>query len=105
MKKKRTRKLAPWEEERRRIRKTERQRLYRAGLLKIDPSRSFGRVIGQKAKKNITEDDMATFSCPSCHNTLRVDLIRLRQDFYECRKCGHNFSKENVFESFDFEGI
>lgn len=97
------RKLAPWEAERKRKRERDYQRLYRAGKIDIDERRSFGRGVGKKPKKNVCPRDIASFACPKCRNNVTIDLIRLRQDLYECRKCKHTFIKENIIDEFDFD--
>ena len=62
-----------------------------------------GRSIGRKRKKNITKKDFAVFCCPRCGNGLKVDLIRLRHDLCECRKCNNIFIKENITDELDFD--
>jgi hypothetical protein len=58
-----------------------------------------------KRLKKVWIKDVASFSCPRCENNLKEDLIRLRQDCFECRKCGNVFIKENVVDEFDFDGL
>ena len=99
------RKLAPWEQERKRLRKIEERLEKRKKKLLASETTSFGREIGRKRKRNRHLRDFATFSCPHCGNKLREDLIRLRQDLFECRKCKKPFIKENVIDEFDFDGL
>lgn len=66
---------------------------------------SYGRRIGRKRPRNRHLRDIATFCCPECGNKLREDLIRLRPDFFECRKCEHTFIKTGVPDEFDFDGL
>lgn len=66
---------------------------------------SHGHAIGRKRKCNKSRKAAASLSCPYCGNRVREDLIRLRQDLFECRLCNTLFIKENVIDEFDFDGL
>lgn len=80
------RKLAPWEEER----KVKREMFIRTPKKKTTKS------------KQEAEREIADFCCPECGNDKRVDLICLRQCFYECRCCGHSFDDSEAFSTDHF---
>lgn len=99
--------MAPWELEKRRI-KEKANRIKHQKQLKsvydVGDCISYGRSIGKKRKKKIiAQCEIATFACLKCGNNHREDLIRLRQDLFECRKCGHVFIKEEAVEEMDFD--
>lgn len=95
----------PWLTERSRIRKIEEKLEKRKRRALTKETQSYGRAIGRKRKRNRHLRDFASFSCPHCKNNIREDLVRLRQDFFECRKCNKTFVKENVIDEFDFDGL
>jgi ribosomal protein L37AE/L43A len=64
-----------------------------------------GRKLAVKRANKITQADLATFHCPHCGHDVADDLIRLRQGFYECRKCNQVFCKDDVYEPFDHETL
>jgi predicted RNA-binding Zn-ribbon protein involved in translation (DUF1610 family) len=98
-------KRSPWVNSRARVKKIEEQLLERKRKILASETQRYGRAIGKKKKRNRHIKDFSAFSCPKCGNNLREDLVRLRQDFYECRKCAHTFIKENVIDEFDFDGL
>ena len=97
------RKLAPWELERKlaREKKAKRQAKYRC-YLPID-GRKHGRALTVKRANHVSLQDKATFCCPSCKHDVRIDLIRIRPDFYDCRNCGHKFVKVGIVDEFDYD--
>ena len=37
-------------------------------------------------------------SCPKCGENMNINIIKLRHDHWECRACGHNFTREERLE-------
>lgn len=72
---------------------------------KDNPFRAhFKELSGRRKKRDVVKkSDLLTFSCPKCRQRYSKNLIRLRHDLWECRKCKHVFIKENVIDEFDFD--
>jgi len=43
--------------------------------------------------------------CPNCNNNKTEDIIRLREGLHQCRLCNEIFMKDNIMDSFDFDGL
>ena len=99
------RKLSPWELERKKIREMEAQVARDMKHVLGTDAISFGRSIGKKRKNHRHHRDVASFGCPECEQNIREDIIRLRPDFFQCRKCGHTFHKDGIIDEFDFDGL
>lgn len=97
-------KLSP-SEVRRKKKALEYQRKYRAGKIDVDFTRSMGRTVGKRTKKHVTLVDLSSFCCPKCKNNISADLIRLRQGVYECRRCREIILRDDIIDSFDYDGL
>ena len=60
-----------------------------------------------RAKTTDKSKGVSVLMCPNdeCGNTISEDIIRLRDGFYQCRRCGELFIQGNVVDSFDFDGL